>query len=48
MAFAKTKPLEPGECQKIELSILLKGLSSYCEEKSAWIMEEGMYRNLDR
>ena len=43
MAFTKTKPLEPGECQKIELSILLKGLSSYCEEKSAWIMEEGMY-----
>ena len=43
VAFAKTKPLEPGECQKIELSILLKGLSSYCEEKSAWIMEEGMY-----
>ena len=29
--------------RKIELSILLKGLSSYCEEKSAWIMEEGMY-----
>ena len=43
VAFAKTKSLEPGECQKIELSILLKGLSSYCEEKSAWIMEEGMY-----
>lgn len=43
VAFAKTKPLEPGECQKIELSILPKGLSSYCEEKSAWIMEEGMY-----
>lgn len=43
VAFTKTKPLEPGECQKIELSILLKGLSSYCEEKSAWIMEEGMY-----
>ena len=43
VAFAKTKSLEPGERQKIELSISLKGLSSYCEEKSAWIMEEGMY-----
>lgn len=50
VAFAKTKPLEPGECQKIELSILLKGLSSYCEEKSAWIMDygRGNVRNLDR
>ena len=31
-------------------SILLKGLSSYCEEKSAWIMDygRGNVRNLDR
>ena len=43
VAFAKTKLLAPGESQKMELSIPLKRLSSYCEEKSAWIMEAGMY-----
>lgn len=43
VAFAKTKSLEPGESQKLELSIPLKRLSSYCEKKSAWIMEAGMY-----
>ncbi len=42
-AFEKTRELEPGETQRVEISIHLSSLASYDEEQSAWILEEGSY-----
>lgn len=42
-AFAKTKTLEPGEEQELELTFDLKGIASYDEETASMILEAGDY-----
>ncbi len=44
VAFAKTKELEPGERETIELEIPDKNLISFDEETSCYVMEAGVYR----
>ena len=43
-AFEKTRLLQPGEEQSFEIKISKKHLTSYSEEKAAWLMEAGTYR----
>ena len=42
-AFAKTDELAPGESQEIQISYNTTEMSSYSEEKAAYIMEDGDY-----
>ena len=42
-AFAKTKLLAPGESQVVEAVFPLRGMASYCQARSAWVLEEGSY-----
>ena len=42
-AFAKTRLLEPGESQVIDISFPLKNMASYSEELAAWVLEPGKY-----
>ena len=42
-AFAKSKVLEPGEKQRLELSFSLKDMASYCESDATYVLEEGNY-----
>ena len=41
--FQKTRLLQPGEAQKVQIEIELKSLASYNEKKAAWVMEAGEY-----
>lgn len=41
--FAKTDLLQPGESQEVTISYLTSEMSSYSEEKAAYIMEDGEY-----
>lgn len=41
--YAKTKLLQPGEAQKLEITVSLRNLASYSEKDSAWILEPGIY-----
>lgn len=43
VAFKKTKLLDPGENQTLEISFDSKYLASFDEGKSAWTVEAGMY-----
>ncbi len=42
--FAKTKKLDPGEQQKVEIVIPYTELASFCEAESQWQVESGNYR----
>ena len=42
-AFAKTRLLEPGESQVIDISFPLRNMASYCEDSAAWVLEPGKY-----
>ena len=44
--FAKTKLLQPGECQELKLTINGRELASFDMENASWICEEGEYRLL--
>ncbi|MDO5336131.1 MAG: glycoside hydrolase family 3 C-terminal domain-containing protein [Eubacteriales bacterium] len=41
--FGKSSLLAPGEAESMEISFSLSQLASYCEERSAWILEAGSY-----
>ncbi len=41
--YAKTKELEPGESQTLEIAFATKDMASYSMEKAAWILEPGTY-----
>lgn len=43
IGFAKTDLLQPGESQEVKISYLTTEMSSYSEEKAAYIMEAGDY-----
>ncbi|MBR3780358.1 MAG: glycoside hydrolase family 3 C-terminal domain-containing protein [Clostridia bacterium] len=43
VAFAKTKTLSPAETQKITVKFKLADIASFCEDKSAFILESGEY-----
>ena len=43
VAFDKTKELEKGETETMDLSFSLEDCTSYNEEKAAWILDEGDY-----
>jgi beta-glucosidase len=43
VAFAKTRLLEPGEEEALELEIGKKSLASYNTESACWILEKGRY-----
>ena len=42
-AFAKTRLLEPGESQVIDISFPLKNMASYSEALAAWVLLPGKY-----
>lgn len=41
--FCKTRELQPGESQTIEINIPYESLASFDENKSAWVVEDGDY-----
>ncbi len=41
--FAKTKLLQPGQEETVEVSFSLRSLASYDEARAAWVLEEGSY-----
>lgn len=43
VGFAKTKCLEPGETQELEIGIPEKNLSSFDTDRACWILEPGEY-----
>ena len=43
VAYAKTDLLQPGQIQEMTLEIPVERLTSYDEEKAAWILEKGFY-----
>ncbi|WP_227522009.1 beta-glucosidase [Bacillus solitudinis] len=43
-AFEKTKELKPNHHQLLKFDLFTKDLASFDEEKSAWIIEKGIYK----
>ena len=43
-AFFKSQMLNPGESQKVSLTIKLRDLASFVEGQNAWIAEAGLYK----
>ncbi|KAK8842125.1 hypothetical protein M9Y10_026352 [Tritrichomonas musculus] len=43
VGFGKSKTLKPGETDEVTIKCPLRYCSSYCEEHSRWILEEGTY-----
>ncbi|HWT75367.1 MAG TPA: glycoside hydrolase family 3 N-terminal domain-containing protein [Mobilitalea sp.] len=43
IAFGKTKLLEPGESQTLNISFKTTSMASYNEKRASWIMESGEY-----
>ena len=43
-AYAKTGIIAPGGAEEVKLTFATENLSSYDEEKAAWVMEAGDYR----
>ena len=43
IAYGKTRLLQPGEVQELELRCSLRDLASFCEARSAWVLEPGEY-----
>ena len=43
VGFAKTRCLEPGETQELEIEIPKKNLSSFDTKRACWILEPGVY-----
>ena len=41
--FAKTKELLPGQEETVEVKFPIRALSSYDEERAAWVLESGTY-----
>lgn len=42
-AYGKTKLLQPGEKETLTMTFTTEALSSFCETRSAWVMEPGDY-----
>ena len=42
-AFAKTRLLEPGESERVTLTVNADDLASFSEDESAWVRENGVY-----
>lgn len=42
-AFEKTRLLQPGETECLELSLDMRSMASYSEEDAAWMLEKGRY-----
>ncbi len=43
-AYAKTQSLKAGESQTVVMTFAEADLASFCESKSAWVVEEGAYK----
>ncbi|MCC8046390.1 MAG: glycoside hydrolase family 3 C-terminal domain-containing protein [Clostridiales bacterium] len=43
VGFAKTKELQPGESEELEIYFTAYDLASYCEKTPGWVLEKGMY-----
>jgi beta-glucosidase len=42
-AFAKTRELQPGESQTLQMQLAVRDLASFDEAGSQWLAEEGQY-----
>ena len=45
-AYAKTNSLKAGESQTVTMTFAEADLASFCESKSAWVVEPGDYKVL--
>ena len=43
VGFAKTKELQPGESQTVEITFPAERMAAYSEAKAAWLLEKGDY-----
>lgn len=43
VAFYKTRELAPGACEKVSITVPMKELACYDEEKAGWVLRSGEY-----